>query len=40
MRNRTVLGLVLMLFTYFIESNILITVIGVVLSILSYFLRF
>jgi hypothetical protein len=35
-----VCGLVLMLFTYFIESNILITVIGVVLSILPYFLRF
>jgi hypothetical protein len=35
-----VCGLVLMLFTYFIESNILITVIGIVLSILPYFLRF
>lgn len=35
-----VCGLVLMLFTYFIDSTVLISVIGVVLSILPYFLRF
>ncbi|MFK4048567.1 amino acid transport protein [Acinetobacter venetianus] len=35
-----VCGLVLMLFTYFIDNTIIISVIGIVLSILPYFLRF
>ncbi|MCH7289947.1 MULTISPECIES: hypothetical protein [Acinetobacter] len=35
-----VCGLVLMLFTYFIDSTAMISIIGVVLSILPYFLRF
>jgi hypothetical protein len=33
-------GLVLMLFTYFIDSTAMISVIGIILSILPYFLRF
>ncbi|MEB6666801.1 amino acid transport protein [Acinetobacter vivianii] len=35
-----VCGLVLMLFTYFIDSTAMISVIGIILSILPYFLRF
>ncbi|HJP46222.1 amino acid transport protein [Acinetobacter venetianus] len=35
-----VCGLVLMLFTYFIDNTMIISVIGIVLSILPYFLRF
>ncbi|ENX13014.1 hypothetical protein F895_02742 [Acinetobacter sp. CIP 64.2] len=35
-----VCGLVLMLFTYFIDSNTVIGIIGVILSIIPYFLRF
>lgn len=35
-----VAGLVLMVFPYFIESNLLLTSIGILLSILPYFLRF
>lgn len=35
-----VCGLVLMLFTYFIDSTSMISVIGIILSILPYFLRF
>ncbi|MCH7294637.1 MULTISPECIES: hypothetical protein [Acinetobacter] len=35
-----VCGLVLMLFTYFIDSTAIISVIGIILSILPYFLRF
>jgi len=35
-----VCGLVLMLFTYFIDDTMIISVIGIVLSILPYFLRF
>ncbi|MCH7317425.1 MULTISPECIES: hypothetical protein [Acinetobacter] len=35
-----VCGLVLMLFTYFIDSTAMISIIGVVLSIVPYFLRF
>ncbi|MDO3665199.1 amino acid transport protein [Acinetobacter higginsii] len=35
-----VCGLVLMLFTYFIDSTAMISIIGVALSIIPYFLRF
>ncbi|OEY96207.1 amino acid transport protein [Acinetobacter proteolyticus] len=35
-----VCGLVLMLFTYFIDSTTMISIIGVALSIVPYFLRF
>ncbi|WP_436898069.1 amino acid transport protein [Acinetobacter gyllenbergii] len=35
-----VCGLVLMLFTYFIDSTAMISIIGVMLSIVPYFLRF
>ncbi|RZG86669.1 amino acid transport protein [Acinetobacter venetianus] len=35
-----VCGLVLILFTYFIDNTMIISVIGIVLSILPYFLRF
>ncbi|MGA6136241.1 hypothetical protein [Acinetobacter higginsii] len=35
-----VCGLVLMLFTYFIDSTAMISIIGVTLSIAPYFLRF
>ncbi|MFG0589219.1 amino acid transport protein [Acinetobacter sp. YQ_14] len=35
-----VCGLVLMLFTYFIDNTMIISVISIVLSILPYFLRF
>ncbi|TCB77728.1 amino acid transport protein [Acinetobacter sp. ANC 4173] len=35
-----VVGLVLMVFPYFIESNILLSSIGIFLSIIPYFLRF
>ncbi|WP_032857575.1 hypothetical protein [Acinetobacter dispersus] len=35
-----VCGLVLMLFTYFIDSTAMISIIGVALSIAPYFLRF
>lgn len=35
-----VCGLVLMLFTYFIDSTAMISVIGIILSILPYFLHF
>ncbi|WP_374974068.1 amino acid transport protein [Acinetobacter venetianus] len=35
-----VCGLVLMLFTYFIDNTMIISIIGIVLSILPYFLRF
>ena len=35
-----VVGLVLMVFPYFIESNILLSGIGILLSITPYFLRF
>ncbi len=35
-----VCGLVLMLFTYFIDSNTVVGIIGVILSIIPYFLRF
>ncbi|EPH32865.1 hypothetical protein GCM10025882_20130 [Acinetobacter gyllenbergii] len=35
-----VCGLVLMLFTYFIDSTAMISIIGVALSIVPYFLRF
>ncbi|KYQ83212.1 MULTISPECIES: hypothetical protein [Acinetobacter] len=35
-----VCGLVLMLFTYFIDSTAMISIIGIILSILPYFLRF
>ncbi|HCA5150097.1 amino acid transport protein [Acinetobacter baumannii] len=33
-------GLVLMIFPYFIESNILLSGIGTLLSVIPYFLRF
>ncbi|WP_445404658.1 amino acid transport protein [Acinetobacter vivianii] len=33
-------GLVLMLFTYFIDSTAIISIIGVILSVVPYFLRF
>ncbi|RPE30289.1 hypothetical protein EC846_1992 [Acinetobacter sp. BIGb0102] len=33
-------GLVLMLFTYFIDSTAMISIIGVILSVVPYFLRF
>lgn len=33
-------GLLLMLFTYFIESTTMISMIGLILSIVPYFLRF
>jgi hypothetical protein len=35
-----VCGLVLMLFTYFIDSNTMIGIIGVILSVVPFFLRF
>jgi hypothetical protein len=35
-----VCGLALMLFTYFIDSTAMISIIGIILSILPYFLRF
>ncbi|MCH7313700.1 amino acid transport protein [Acinetobacter sp. ANC 3882] len=35
-----VCGLVLMLFTYFIDSTAMISIIGVILSVVPYFLRF
>ncbi|PWB13791.1 amino acid transport protein [Acinetobacter sp. AM] len=35
-----VVGLVLMVFPYFIESNVLLGSIGILLSIIPYFLRF
>ncbi|GAA5629507.1 hypothetical protein Acal02_00100 [Acinetobacter calcoaceticus] len=35
-----VCGLVLMLFTYFIDNIAIISIIGIILSILPYFLRF
>ncbi|WDZ52277.1 amino acid transport protein [Acinetobacter vivianii] len=35
-----VCGLVLMLFTYFIDSTAIISIIGVILSVVPYFLRF
>ncbi|UOG18441.1 amino acid transport protein [Acinetobacter sp. PK01] len=35
-----VAGLVLMVFPYFIESNVLLSGIGILLSIIPYFLRF
>ncbi|MCH7392958.1 amino acid transport protein [Acinetobacter dispersus] len=35
-----VCGLVLMLFTYFIDNTAMISIIGVALSIVPYFLRF
>ncbi|ENX42993.1 hypothetical protein [Acinetobacter sp. NIPH 2100] len=35
-----VCGLVLMLFTYFIDSTAMISIIGVILSVIPYFLRF
>jgi hypothetical protein len=35
-----VVGLVLMVFPYFIESNVLLSGIGILLSITPYFLRF
>lgn len=35
-----VVGLVLMVFPYFIESNVLLGGIGILLSIIPYFLRF
>ncbi|EOR07019.1 hypothetical protein [Acinetobacter tandoii] len=35
-----VVGLVLMVFPYFIESNVLLSGIGILLSIIPYFLRF
>lgn len=35
-----VVGLVLMVFPYFIESNLLVSGIGILLSIIPYFLRF
>ncbi|AYA69384.1 amino acid transport protein [Acinetobacter sp. WCHA55] len=35
-----VVGLVLMVFPYFIESNVLLSSIGILLSIIPYFLRF
>ncbi|ENX34325.1 hypothetical protein F889_02089 [Acinetobacter colistiniresistens] len=35
-----VCGLVLMLFTYFIDSNTVVGIIGVIVSIIPYFLRF
>lgn len=35
-----VVGLVLMVFPYFIESNVLLSSIGILLSIFPYFLRF
>ncbi|MCH7380306.1 MULTISPECIES: hypothetical protein [Acinetobacter] len=35
-----VCGLILMLFTYFIDSTAMISIIGVALSIVPYFLRF
>ena len=35
-----VVGLVLMVFPYFIESNVLLSGIGIVLSVIPYFLRF
>lgn len=35
-----VYGLVLMLFTYFIDSTAMISIIGVILSVVPYFLRF
>jgi hypothetical protein len=33
-------GLVLMVFPYFIESNVLLSGIGILLSVIPYFLRF
>lgn len=33
-------GLILMLFTYFIDSTAMISIIGVILSVVPYFLRF
>ncbi len=33
-------GLILMIFPYFIESNVLLSGIGTLLSIIPYFLRF
>ena len=35
-----IVGLVLMVFPYFIESNVLLSGIGIVLSVIPYFLRF
>ncbi|MDH0656512.1 amino acid transport protein [Acinetobacter johnsonii] len=35
-----VVGLFLMVFPYFIESNVLLSGIGIVLSVIPYFLRF
>ncbi|MCH7352876.1 amino acid transport protein [Acinetobacter sp. NIPH 1958] len=35
-----VCGLILMLFTYFIDSTAMISIIGVILSVVPYFLRF
>ncbi|WP_336929219.1 amino acid transport protein [Acinetobacter tandoii] len=35
-----VVGLILMVFPYFIESNVLLGSIGILLSIIPYFLRF
>ncbi|EEY97516.1 LOW QUALITY PROTEIN: hypothetical protein HMPREF0016_00599, partial [Acinetobacter johnsonii SH046] len=35
-----IVGLVLMVFPYFIESNFLLSGTGIVLSIIPYFLRF
>lgn len=35
-----VCGLVLMLFTYLIESTALISIMGIILSVIPYFLRF
>ena len=35
-----VVGLVLMVFPYFIESNFLLSGVGIVLSVIPYFLRF
>ncbi|MDK4792828.1 MULTISPECIES: amino acid transport protein [Acinetobacter] len=34
------MGLVLMIFPYFIESNVLLSSIGTLLSVIPYFLRF
>lgn len=35
-----VCGLVLMIFPYFIESSVVLSLIGIALSVLPYFLRF
>lgn len=35
-----IVGLVLMIFPYFIESNVLLSPIGTLLSVIPYFLRF